>query len=120
MLLAKGLGLDLELVQGALDNSIASSTIWRQRGPVVRAARWSPAPGPIGTLRPILDQIAGAAESAAVRSPVFDSAKALFDQAHADGMADLDIAAVYEVLADGAAGEPAEAGSGLGAGEQTT
>ncbi len=99
MLLAKGLGLDLELVQGALDNSIASSTIWRQRGPMVRAAAWSPAPGPIGTLKPILEQIAGAAEEAQVRSPVFDSAKALFDQAIADGMAELDIASVYQVLA---------------------
>ena len=102
MLLAKGLGLDLELVQGALDNSIASSTIWRQRGPVVRAAQWSPAPGPIGTLGPILEQIAAAAAGACVRSPVFDSAKALFDQALEGGMAELDIASVYEVLA----GEP--------------
>jgi L-threonate 2-dehydrogenase len=99
MLLAKGLGLDLELVQGALDNSIASSTIWRQRGPVVRAGQWTPAPGPIGTLKPILEQIAGAAGAAQVRSPVFDSARALFDQAIADGMAELDIASVYEVLA---------------------
>jgi 3-hydroxyisobutyrate dehydrogenase len=99
MLLAKGLGLDLELVQGALDNSIASSTIWRQRGPVVRAAQWSPAPGPIGTLGPILEQIAAAAAGASVRSPVFDSAKALFEQALEGGMAELDIASVYEVLA---------------------
>lgn len=99
MLLAKGLGLDLELVQGALDNSIASSTIWRQRGPVVRAGQWTPAPGPIGTLKPILEQIAGAASTAQVRSPVFDSAKALFDQAVVDGMGELDIASVYQVLA---------------------
>lgn len=99
MLLSEGLGLDPELVQGALDNSIASSTIWRQRGPVVRARQWTPAPGPIGTLGPILEQIAGAASGAAVRSPVFDSAKALFDQAIADGQAELDIASVYQVLA---------------------
>ncbi len=58
-----------------------------------------PGPGPIGTLNPILEQIAGAASGAGVRSPVFDSAKALFDQAVADGMAELDIASVYEVLA---------------------
>jgi 3-hydroxyisobutyrate dehydrogenase len=99
MLLAQGLGLDLELVQGALDNSIASSAIWRQRGPVVRARHWTPAPGPIGTLKPILEQIAGAASGAAVPSPVFDSARALFDQAVADGQAELDIASVYQVLA---------------------
>jgi L-threonate 2-dehydrogenase len=99
MLLARGLGLDLELVQGALDNSIASSTIWRQRGPMVRAAQWSPAPGPIGTLGPILEQIAAAAAGAEVHSPVFDSAKALFEQALESGMAELDIASVYEVLA---------------------
>ena len=59
MLLARSLGLDLELVQQTLDNSIGSSAIWRQRGPVLRSRQWTPAPGPIGTLHPILDQIAG-------------------------------------------------------------
>ena len=62
IVLARQLGLDLPLVQQTLDSSIASSAIWRQRGPVMQARQWEPAPGPIGTLHPILEQIAGAAE----------------------------------------------------------
>ena len=108
MLLARGPGLDLDLVQRTLDDSIAASAIWRQRGPVIRAREWHPAPGPIGTLAPILDQIVGTAGAAGVDPPVFSAAKALFDQAIAAGWAELDIAAVRDLL-DGAV-----AGAGAG------
>ena len=57
MALARRSGLDLELVQKTLDNSIASSAIWKQRGPVMAERAWSPAPGPVRTLHPILEQI---------------------------------------------------------------
>jgi 3-hydroxyisobutyrate dehydrogenase len=97
--LARLLGLDLELVQQTLDNSIGSSAIWRQRGPVMRTRQWTPAPGPIGTLHPILDQIADAADAAGLDAPVFSAAKTLFDKAVADGWAHLDIAAVHDLLA---------------------
>jgi putative dehydrogenase len=103
IVLARQLGLDLPLVQQTLDSSIASSAIWRQRGPVMQARQWEPAPGPIGTLHPILEQIAGAAEAAGVQAPVFAAAKNVFDQAMADGWADLDIAAVHDQLAGGTA-----------------
>ncbi len=43
MALARRSGLDLELVQKTLENSIASSTIWQQRGPVMAERAWSPA-----------------------------------------------------------------------------
>ncbi len=99
ILLARALGLDLGLVQDTLENSIASSTIWRQRGPVMVARQWIPAPGPIGTLHPILEQIAAAAAGAGLDPPVFGSAKTLFDKAMADGWAELDIAAVHDLLA---------------------
>jgi 3-hydroxyisobutyrate dehydrogenase len=105
MLLARSLGLDLELVQQTLDSSIASSAIWRQRGPVIRTRQWTPAPGPIATLHPILEQIEAAAGGAGVDSPVFAAAKALFDQAMAAGWAGLDIAAVHDVLTGGAGQE---------------
>jgi L-threonate 2-dehydrogenase len=116
MLLARGLGLDLELVQQTLDNSIGSSAVWRQRGPVMRERQWSPAPGPIATLHPILEQIAAAAAGAGLDPPVFGAAKALFDRAVADGWAELDIAAVHDVVAGHSAdtsppGEP-ETGPG--------
>jgi L-threonate 2-dehydrogenase len=99
MQLARALGLDLELVQQTLDNSIASSAIWRQRGPVMQARQWTPAPGPIATLQPILTQIAAAAGGAGLDPPVFGAARALFDRALSQGWGDLDIAAVHDLLA---------------------
>ena len=80
-----------------------SSAIWRQRGPVMRERAWSPAPGPIGTLHPILEQIAGRGRRRGLHAPVFGAAKTLFDQAIADGWAELDIAAVHDLLAGGSA-----------------
>jgi 3-hydroxyisobutyrate dehydrogenase len=99
LLLAGRLGLDLELVQRTLDSSIASSAILKQRGPVMRARQWTPAPGPIETLHGILEQIAAAASSCGADTPVFTAAKTVFDKAMADGWAELDIAAVHAQLA---------------------
>jgi 3-hydroxyisobutyrate dehydrogenase len=99
MELARRGGLDLELVQQTLDDSIGSSAIWRQRGPVMRARAFSPAPGPITTLHPILEQIEACADEAGLATPVFASAKAVFDQALAAGRGDLDIACVFDQIA---------------------
>ncbi|MFI5957644.1 NAD(P)-dependent oxidoreductase [Cryptosporangium sp. NPDC051539] len=99
ILLARNLGLDLELVQRTLDTSISSSAILAQRGPVMRAQQWTPAPGPIETLHAILVQIAAAAAASGVNTPVFTAAKTVFDKAMADGWAELDIAAVHAQLA---------------------
>jgi 3-hydroxyisobutyrate dehydrogenase len=109
ILLARRSGIDLELVQSTLDSSIASSAIWRQRGPLMRERAWSPAPGPIDTLHPILDQIEDYLGAIGLETPVFASAKAVFDKAVADGWGGLDIAAVHDQLAGGsgiAEGEP--------------
>jgi 3-hydroxyisobutyrate dehydrogenase len=99
LVLAARLGLDLELVQRTLDSSIAASAILTQRGPVMRARSWTPAPGPIATLQAILTQIAQAAATAGAGTPVFAAAKAVFDQAMADGWEALDIAAVHDQIA---------------------
>ena len=99
MELARRGGLDLELVQRTLDDSIGSSAIWRQRGPVMRARAWSPAPGPISTLQPILAQIEDYAAGADLPIPVFTSAKAVFDKAAAEGWGALDIACVLDQIA---------------------
>jgi putative dehydrogenase len=99
MVLARHSGLDLELVQRTLDNSIAASAIWKQRGPVMRERAWSPAPGPVDTLHPILEQIEAYAARAGVVTPVFTSAKTVFDVAVEDGWGELDIACVHDQLA---------------------
>ncbi len=98
MVLARRSGLDLELVQKTLDNSIASSAIWTQRGPVMAGRTWSPAPGPISTLLPILEQIEAHAAQAGLSAPVFAAAKEVFDKALADGWGDLDIASVHDQI----------------------
>jgi putative dehydrogenase len=96
MALARSGGLDLGLVQRTLDNSIASSAIWKQRGPLMAERRWSPAPGPISTLHPILEQIEDYAAQAGLTAPVFAAAKEVFDKALADGWGEKDIACVHD------------------------
>jgi len=106
MELARRGGLDLDLVQRTLDDSIGSSAIWRTRGPVMRARAWSPAPGPITTLQPILEQIEEYAAGADLPMPVFSSAKAVFDKAVAEGWGALDIACVLDQIAGVSALDP--------------
>jgi 3-hydroxyisobutyrate dehydrogenase len=96
MALARRSGLDLDLVQRTLDSSIAASAIWRQRGPVMRDRAWLPAPGPVGTLHPILVQIEDCAAQEGLPVPVFTSAKTVFDKALAAGWGELDIACVHD------------------------
>ena len=108
--LARRNGLDLDLVQRTLTGSIAESAIWKQRGPVIVRRAWSPAPGPVATLHPILEQIEACAAAAGLSMPVFAAAKAVFDKALADGWGDLDIACVHDQIS----GE-----SALGRGERS-
>ena len=96
MALARRSGLDLGLVQKTLDNSIASSAIWQQRGPLMAERTWSPAPGPVRTLHPILEQIEDQAAKTGLSPSVFAAAKEVFDKALADGWGDLDIACVHD------------------------
>jgi 3-hydroxyisobutyrate dehydrogenase-like beta-hydroxyacid dehydrogenase len=96
--LARRSGLDLELVLATLDGSIAESAIWRQRGPVMARRAWHPAPGPVRTLHPILEQIEDCTAAAGLAAPVFSAAKEVFDAALADGWGDLDIACVHDQI----------------------
>jgi L-threonate 2-dehydrogenase len=96
--LARRGGLDLELVQRTLDGSIAESAIWKQRGPMMARRAWSPAPGPVATLHPILEQIEDCTAEVGLSTPVFAAAKEIFDKALADGWGDLDIACVHDQI----------------------
>ncbi|MGH3228730.1 MAG: hypothetical protein ACRDOA_09140, partial [Streptosporangiaceae bacterium] len=60
--------------------------------------RYTPAPGPVATLHPILEQIAEHAARTGLSAPVFAAAKEVFDQALADGRGDLDIACVHDQI----------------------
>jgi len=99
MELARRSGLNLGLVQKTLDTSIAGSAIWTQRGPLMAGRRWSPAPGPVRTLHPILEQIEDHAARTGTAASVFAAAKEVFDKALAAGWGDLDIASVHDQVA---------------------
>lgn len=98
--LARRVGLDLDLVQRTLDSSIAASAILKQRGPLMHQRRYSPAPGPIDTLHPILEQIEDLLTTEGMSTPVFSSAKTVFDKAMSDGWGQLDIAAAHDQISD--------------------
>ncbi|MGW4093502.1 NAD(P)-dependent oxidoreductase [Nocardia sp. NPDC004750] len=98
IVLARRDNLDLEVVQCALGMSIAGSALLEQRGPVMAQRSWLPAPGPIATLHEILDQIEAHLDDLGERRPVFEAAKAVFDQALADGWGELDIASVHDQI----------------------
>jgi len=98
IVLARRSGLDLDLVQQTLDNSIAGSALLKQRGPVMRSRTWTPAPGPVSMLHPILEQVSAYADSLGLSTSVFAAAKAIFDHAVADGCGELDIAAVHDTV----------------------
>jgi len=106
MALARRSGLDLGLVQRTLDNSIAASAIWKQRGPLMAERRWSPAPGPVSTLHSILEQIEDYAAEVGLSPSVFAAAKEVFDKAFAEGWGDLDIASVHDQVSGPEAREP--------------
>jgi L-threonate 2-dehydrogenase len=97
--LARRNGLDVDLVLRTLEGSIAESAIWRQRAPVMARRAWQPAPGPVRTLHPILEQIEASAAAAGLDTPVFAAAKEIFDRALADGWGELDIACVHDQIA---------------------
>lgn len=98
IVLARRSGLDLELVQTTLKGSIAGSALLTQRGPVMHARRWSPAPGPVDTLHAILGQVESYLGELDADSPVFASAKSVFDRAVGDGWGQLDIACVHDQI----------------------
>lgn len=106
MALARKAGLDLAVVQQTIDDSIGGSMAWKRFGPRMRTREWLPAPGPIGTLQVILEQIEVYRRNVGAVTPMFDAAMAVFDQAVADGWSHLDIASVHDQLAGEAASGP--------------
>lgn len=85
--LARRSGLDLELAQRTIDESVGGSMVFRRFGPRMWAREWQPAPDPIEALHAILGQIAEHGRRMEVRTPTFDAAKVEFDEAFADGWA---------------------------------
>ncbi|MEU6582189.1 NAD(P)-dependent oxidoreductase [Nocardia sp. NPDC046763] len=98
IVLARRDNLDLDMVQHTLETSIAGSALLERRGPLMAHRSWLPAPGPVATLHEILDQVEVHLRDLGERRPVFEAAKAVFDQAMADGWGELDIASVHDQI----------------------
>jgi L-threonate 2-dehydrogenase len=98
MAMARASGLDLTQVIQTLEGSIAGSAIWKMRAPMMAERAWSPAPGPVATLHPILEQIEDYAAQTHLNAPVFTAAKDVFDKAIADGWGEKDIACVHDQI----------------------
>ena len=81
---------------------------------MMRERAWSPAPGPIDTLHAILEQIETHAGSLDLTTPVFTSAKSVFDRAVSQGWGSLDISSVHDQIS----GEPLPGEQIPGKGEQ--
>jgi len=99
LVLGARLGLDADVVQNALDDSVAGSASWKQLGPRMRSRKWLPAQAPIAVLQAVLDQIADASRNADVDTPVFAAARSVFAKAVADGWGEMDIAAICDQVA---------------------
>jgi putative dehydrogenase len=106
MALARRAGLDLDVVQRSLNDSIGGSMVWKRFGPRMREREWLPAPGPIATLHEILTQIDRYRAEVGATTPMFDAAKRVFDKAVADGWSHLDIASVHDQLTGQVPGAP--------------
>src|SRR5258708_15042489 len=87
--LAPRSGLGLELVRGTLEGSDADWANWTQRRPWMAAHTWTPAPGPVRTLRPIREQIEGSAATADLCAAAFASGQLAFAKAPAGGSGDV-------------------------------
>jgi L-threonate 2-dehydrogenase len=94
--LARRSGLGLELVRGTLEGSDADWANWTQRRPWMAAHPWTPAPGPVRTLRPIHEQIEGSAAAADLSAAVFASGQLAFANALAGGSGDVGTACAHD------------------------
>jgi putative dehydrogenase len=108
MTLARRSGLDLELVQQTLDNSIGASAIWNSAVRSCGSERGRRLPGRSTPCIPSSSRSRSARPASA--PPVFIAANAVFDRAVDDGWGELDIACVHDQLSGESTrtqGEPA-------------
>lgn len=97
LVLAEKSNLDLSLVLDAIGDSAGQSRMWQVRGPRMAAEDYSP----MMTLhlwQKDMGIISEFVADAGVPSPVFDTARSLYDRAYALGFADSDSSVIHRLL----------------------
>jgi 3-hydroxyisobutyrate dehydrogenase-like beta-hydroxyacid dehydrogenase len=98
MVLAARAGLDPAMVFDVLYDSAASSRIFQLRGPLMVEGVYEPATARVSMFVKDLDVILSFANSLSVPTPLLEAVRPIYAAAMAQGMGDLDGAAVHAVL----------------------
>lgn len=102
MVLAKKAGLDLDALYQVINTSIAGSTVYARRAPMMIAGSYTPAPGPVDTLHEGLEQVREFASSIDCPLPLTELAYDYYTRAQRAGRGQEDIAVMFSVLGQAA------------------
>lgn len=98
MVLSTKAGLDPEMVMKVINPSIAGSTMFAARGPMMAARRYEPPLGAVHQVQEFIPLIKAFAAEAGCPTPLLDLASGYYDRAAEEGRAGQDIAAMFSVL----------------------
>ncbi len=98
MVLSTKAGLDPDLVLKVIAPSIAGSTMFAVRAPMMAARRYEPPLGSIHQVHEFIPLINAFAKDVGCPTPLLDLATHYYDQAVAEGRGEQDIAAMFSVL----------------------
>jgi putative dehydrogenase len=105
MVLATRADLDPALVYDVLYESAATSRIFQLRAPLMIEGRYQPPTARISMFAKDLDIIGSFADDVGCPTPLLSAVRPIYDAAMAQGMAELDGAAVYLIMQQMKAGE---------------
>lgn len=91
-------GLDPQLVQEVISAGVGSSKIFDIRGPMVAASTYEPPSARLAIIAKDAGIIAEFARSTGATTPLLDAAIPLYEQGQAEGIGDLDAAALRKLL----------------------
>jgi len=98
MVLSSKAGLDPEMVMKVITPSIAGSTMFAVRAPMMAARRYEPPMGSIHSVQEFIPLINALAKEVSSPTPLLDVAVRYYDRAAAGGRGEQDIASLFAVL----------------------
>ena len=98
MVLSTRAGLDPETVIKVISPSIAGSTMFAARAPMMAARHYVPPLGTIDQVQEFIPLIKGFAQDVGCPTPLLDLASGYYDRAVEEGRGGQDIAAMFSVL----------------------
>jgi putative dehydrogenase len=98
MLLSIKAGLDPEMVTKVINPSIAGSTMFAARAPMMAARRYEPPLGSINQVHEFIPLIKTLAGDVGSPTPLLNLVKGYYDHAVAEGRGEQDVAAMFSVL----------------------